>query len=336
MSQAHSPRFELLAVFSLRWAARGGYPAAMSRRDVRFASQGSSCAGWLYLPEGPGPFPAILMAHGFALVKGAGLPAYASRFAAAGLAVLVFDYRHFGESEGEPRQVLDIGKQLEDWRAALSFLRGLPEVDASRIALWGSSFSGGHVLSIASEETGIAAVVSQVPFTDGLWAAAASGPWLTLKLSAAAAIDGVRALLGREPYTVPVVGKPGSVAAMTQPGSDEGYRAIADQDPHFRDAVAARIFAALALYRPGRTTARIACPVLMCVGEKDAVTPPEPAYAAIARAPRGELKRYPIGHFDIYQGTWFETAVRDQLVFLEAHLQRARASTEASASVSGG
>ena len=82
------------------------------------------------------------MAHGFSGVRDQRLDAYAERFAAAGLACLVFDYRHFGDSGGQPRQLLDIGRQLDDWRAAIAFARSLEEVDGDRIGLWGTSFSG--------------------------------------------------------------------------------------------------------------------------------------------------------------------------------------------------
>ena len=107
------------------------------------------------------------MAHGFSGVREQRLDAYAERFADAGLAVLLFDYRHFGASDGEPRQYLSIRCQLDDWRAAVAHARGLDGVDPDRVALWGTSFSGGHVIAIASEDARIAAVVSQAPFTFG-------------------------------------------------------------------------------------------------------------------------------------------------------------------------
>src|ERR1035441_8186503 len=107
------------------------------------------------------------MAHGWTGVREQRLDAYAERFAAAGLAALVFDYRHFGASGGEPRQLLDIGRQLADWRAAIAYVRGLEGIDPERIALWGSSFSGGHVIELAARDHRIAAVVAQMPFVDG-------------------------------------------------------------------------------------------------------------------------------------------------------------------------
>src|SRR3954447_9811523 len=120
------------------------------REDVTFPSAGERCAAYLYRPEGAaGDVPCVVMAHGFSATRDDGLPAYAEAFAAAGIAALVFDYRHFGASTGTPRQLLDVGKQHEDYRAAIAYARAMGGIDPQRIALWGSSFSGGHVIAIA-------------------------------------------------------------------------------------------------------------------------------------------------------------------------------------------
>ena len=116
----------------------------MGRQDVVFMSRGERCAGWFYRAEGVKRASCVVMAHGLAAVKEMRLDAYAERFAAAGHHVLVFDYRHFGASTGEPRQLLDIAREHEDWVAAVEYARGRPEVDPDRIALWGSSLSGGQ------------------------------------------------------------------------------------------------------------------------------------------------------------------------------------------------
>ena len=130
------------------------------REDLTFPSGEDTCAAWLYRPDGvAGPVPCVVMAHGFTATRGDRLPAYAERFAAAGLAVLLFDYRHFGDSTGAPRQLLDIGRQQADYRAAVAFARTLEGIDAQRIALFGTSFSGGHVVAVAAKDPSIAAVV---------------------------------------------------------------------------------------------------------------------------------------------------------------------------------
>src|SRR3954453_69051 len=106
----------------------------MGREQADFTSDGARCAAWLYRPEGGGEAPCVVMAHGFSGVREQRLDAFAERFAAAGLAALVFDYRHFGASEGEPRQLLDIKRQLADWRAAVAYARSLDAIDPDRIA----------------------------------------------------------------------------------------------------------------------------------------------------------------------------------------------------------
>ncbi len=291
------------------------------RIDTTFTSGGEECAAYLYTPPGATtPVPCVVMAHGFSATRDDALPAYAERFAQAGLAALVFDYRHFGASTGEPRQLLDIRRQHEDYEAAIAFARAHEAVDGSRIALWGSSFSGGHVMALAQGRDDIAAVVAQAPFADGLPTLKEVPLKNMARLTAEAVADQTGALLGRAPRYVPAVGEPGSFAVMTAPEAKPGFTAIAPEWSRWRNEVAARIGLHVGIYRPGAGTADIRCPLLVCVCEKDATTPPGPAIRAAERAPRGELRRYPIGHFDIYLGKDFERAVADQTEFLSRHL----------------
>jgi fermentation-respiration switch protein FrsA (DUF1100 family) len=296
-----------------------------SRRDVRFPSGGEHCGAWLYpAPESDGRAPCVVMAHGFGAVKEGRLDAYAERFQAAGLAALVFDYRHFGASDGEPRQLLDIKRQLADWASAVGYARTLDGVDPERIAIWGSSFAGGHVIAVAARDPSIAAVIAQVPHTSGPATARAGGPLAGLRLTSAALRDLLASRGGRGPRYVKTVGPPGSLAAMTSPDADPGYRAMYPPELDWRDEVAARIFLSTPRYSPGRQAKRVRCPLLVQVGEHDAVTPSAPAVRAARRAPQGELITYPIGHFDIYVGEPFERAVADQIAFLERHLRPTR------------
>src|SRR3954447_20377395 len=290
----------------------------MRREDIEFHSGGDECAAWLYRPEGDGPHPIVVLAHGFGGVREARLWAYAERFAAAGLAALVFDHRHFGASGGQPRQLLDIDLQLDDWRAAIALARGLDGIDPDRVALWGTSFSGGHVAVLAAEDKRVAAAISQGAFLDGGWALRAAGPRNILRLTVAGLRDEAARLRGRPPYMLPVVGPPGSTAAMNSPDAEPGYRALfADPPSEFRNEVAGRIGLMVGLYRPIRHAARVACPWLVAVADRDVVTPPEPALKAASRAPRGEVRHYDARHFDIYVGEMFERVVEDQIAFLE-------------------
>lgn len=290
------------------------------REDVVFYSGGERCAGWFYHTSGSGPRPAVVLAHGFAAIREAGLEPIARRFAAAGFNALVFDYRHFGASAGRPRELLSIRRQLEDCEAALDYIRSRPEVDPGRVALWGSSFGGGHALTIASRDHRLAACVAQIPFVDGLVSLRITPPRQAICLTLAALRDVGRALTGRGPYTVPVVGAPGSVGALTTPDAEGGYYALFEPGVAWPNRVAARIFLSLLLYRPARRTPRIRCPLLVCVANDDAIAPASPALRAAERATRHEVRNYPGGHFDIYRGPVFERAMNDQTEFLRRHL----------------
>src|SRR4051812_49865324 len=258
----------------------------MERQDLTFESGGEQCAAWLYTPTGGGPHPAVVLAHGFGGVRAARLWAFAERFAAAGVAALVFDYRGFGGSGGEPRQLLSVRRQLDDWRAAVAYARGLDGVDPDRVAVWGTSFSGGHVTVIAAEDQRVAAAISQGPFFDGRAALRAAGPANIVRMTVAGLRDELRRLRGRPAFMLPVVGAPGTLAAMNSPDAEPGYRALFAEQSEFRNEVAARIGLRVGTYRPIRWAARVDCPWLVCVANADVITPPAPAVKAAAKAPR--------------------------------------------------
>src|SRR4051794_5362034 len=146
------------------------------RSEMRFRSGSDHCHAWLYLPAATEPPPVIVMAHGLGAVKALRLAAFAERFQAAGYACLVFDYRYFGDSEGEPRELLSIARQREDWGAAVAFARSLTEVDSERTVLWGTSFGGGHAIATAADTTDVVAAIAQCPFTDGFASARQISP----------------------------------------------------------------------------------------------------------------------------------------------------------------
>ncbi len=248
------------------------------------------------------------------------LDAYAERFARAGYCALVFDYRHFGASDGEPRQVLDIKKQHQDWHAAIACARALPIVDPQKIVTWGTSFSGGHVFAVAAKDRDIAAVISQVPHINGFATARTVGLVPNIRLGAAALRDLVNKVLGRSPHYVPAFGRPGDLAAMTAPGAYEASRKLYPNRGGFSENVAARIFLSLIRYSPGKFAAKLKVPHLIQVALKDKTTPPKPAIKAANRAPRGELIAYDVDHFDVYVQPDFEQTVTDQVNFLKKHI----------------
>jgi uncharacterized protein len=298
---------------------------------ISFDSAGVRCAGEHLRGEGDefaaedGGRPCVVMAHGFSATMDSGLMPFAKRFAEAGLDVLLFDYRHFGASDGSPRQLLSVRRQLDDYAAAIAFARTLPQVDRARIVAWGSSFSGGHVVPVAVSDGRVAAVISQVPSMDGvatmLNAARKTGFAGMARLTAAALADRLASLRGRDPVMAPAVGPPGSVAFMTTPDAEAGMLAVTG--PSWRNEVAARIALQLALYRPGLQADRLPCPILVQIADHDSVAPAQAAQdAAWLATGRAEVRTYPIGHFDIYLGAPFERAVADQLHFLRRHVGR--------------
>jgi uncharacterized protein len=295
----------------------------VTRTQVWFSSQGVNCAGYLYRPANTdGSLPCVVLGHGTAGTMDR-LFGYAEPFAAAGLAVLLFDYRGWGRSDGEPRQVIDIPDQLDDWRAAIRFTRTVDGVDPERVALWGSSLSGGHVVAIAAEDPRIAAVVAQVPwFGDARTASQILRQLLTkstVKLVVAGIRDAIRGARGRAPYLVPIVGEPGETALFTGP---EVKAALAAKGlgGSWRNEFAPRFVFAVPRYEPGRLIERLTMPLLVCVADRDRETPADYVARVVERAPRGQLKRYAASHFEMYHGETFKQVLRDQTEFLRSQL----------------
>lgn len=293
----------------------------MGREEVRFASGSDHCAAWLFLPSAPErPSPCVVMCTGLSCVRDQGMDVVGKRFAEAGFAALAFDYRHFGDSGGEPRGLVSGARQRKDVRAALAFVRSQPGLDPTRLALWGYSLGGGNVQAVAIGEPRIAAVICVAPVVDGRRSLLhIGGRWHLARLMAAGIRDGLRALRRAEPYRVPAGGPPGSLAVLSSPDSAPGFAAITPPDSTWRNELCARV-ALTPPYRLARKVSRIACPTLYCLTEDDDVNPPSLGRIASERAPRGELRLYPGGHFDPLQGEVFERMAADQIEFLERHL----------------
>ena len=290
---------------------------------IEFHSHGVTVRGAHFRPQsdalaaGSGAAPCVVMAHGLGGVRAARLDAFAARFAAAGLHVLVFDYRYFGDSDGEPRQHFNIRAQLDDWAAAIACARKLDGVDAKRIALWGSSFSGGHVVTAAVEDGHVQAVSSQGPMMDGFAALTNvvryAGALQALRVTAHALWDTLLIPSGRR-HLIPLVAEPGELGVMTSADAQSGYTAIVP--PDWRNEITAGWLLELPLYRPIAKAHRLPCPTLICICTQDSVAPASAAEkTAAAAGDRAEIRRYDIGHFDIYVGDGFERAVSDQTEF---------------------
>lgn len=299
--------------------AAGKVPAV--REKVRFASGGAECAAWFYPGTNGG---CVVMASGFGVTKEPGTDLFAQRFHKAGFAVLAFDYRHLGESGGQPRQVARIREQLADWQAAIGFATSLPGVDPARLAAWSFSGSGGHVIRIAAASPQLAAAVAQTPQADGLAAlrnaARYQKPAAMARFTGRGILDGFGRLAGRAPRLVPLAGEPGTVVMLATPDARQGSRVLhAERYPGWQQEIATWSALRLGFYRPGRYASRVACPLLVVVCEDDQSVLAGPAIAAANRAPRAELVRLPGGHYAPFVDA-HEQAVAAELAFLRRHV----------------
>ena len=193
--------------------------------------------------------------------------------------------------------------------------------------MWGSSFGGGHAITVASRHPELRAAVAQCPFTDGLASALALGPVASLRMTPVFARDLVTRVRGKAPAMVPIAASPRSPALMNAPDALPSYEALQPAGETFRNEVAARVIPTIAAYRPGRAAKKVTIPILFCVSNTDSVTPPAQTLRYARTAPRGEIKRYDAGHFDFYTGATFEALVRDQIEFLARQLAPAPAAS---------
>lgn len=295
-----------------------------SRTDCQFPSQGDKCSAWLYLPDGVVKPSLVVMAHGFGGLRNCGLEPFAELFADQGLAVLLFDYRGFGESEGTPRQLISPRRHVEDYQAAVNWARGRKDINADKIALWGTSFSGGHSIVAAAHDPKIAAISVQVPFVCGIASSTPiviqNGPGYFFKAASSSIKDCWRAATAQEPYLVRIYGTPDEFAILNTRDSKTGYESLMPPGLDVENATPARIFLTMALYRPISVAGRVKCPALVIAGENDSLIPIKAVKKAAAKMKRAEFISLPLNHFDPYLGEPFNQVSKIQLDFLKTHL----------------
>ncbi|MCP3899018.1 MAG: prolyl oligopeptidase family serine peptidase, partial [Desulfobacteraceae bacterium] len=246
------------------------------RKDVHFEVEGTAISAWLYLPENfSKPAPCIVMANGLGGTKDMLLESYANRFRKSGLAVLTFDYRFFGKSGGEPRQLIWMPHQLKDLETAISYARNRKEIDPARVALWGTSAGGGHVITIAARDSNIACVSAMVPMLDGKVAIKNStgeeSSWLSFRMFLHAQRDMFRYRFGLPPHRIPIINKSGTIGLMTSADAYEDFGKLLPDN--YVNQACARIILRTSSYRPVETAQNIQCPVLLQISENDSIIP---------------------------------------------------------------
>ena len=258
------------------------------RHDIAFSSDGVTLRGWLYLPEiSKAPFAIVVMAHGFALVKEQGLDQYAEAFAAAGLAAVVFDNRNLGASEGKPRQDIDPWQQARDYRSAITFAQSLPEIDSTRIGVWGTSYSGAVALQVAAVDKRVKAVVVQVPGISGIdMTNRALSLEQKARLLTLLEAERVRLVKGKSPATLQFVASDTSVPAVfPEPRSYEYYTRTGTSVPTWRNEITIRSLDRWLEHDVTGFLRQIApTPLLMVLASEDQISPTDLQLTAFAAA----------------------------------------------------
>lgn len=294
------------------------------RREIEFAAEGVLLRGWLYVPQhSQGPHPTLVMAHGMSAVKEMYLDVFAETFVTSGFAVLVYDHRNFGASDGAPRCEIDPWAQMHDYRHAITFACTLPEVDRNRIGVWGTSYSGGHALVVAAVDRRVRCVVSQVPLISGPRnLQRLVKPEILAREQHRYAADREARFAGKAPATIPVVARSSRLpSVLPLAEAYEFFMRAKDRAPTWRNELTLRSVEMLLEYEPLTFVARIApTPVLLIAASDDRVTFTDEAVAAFQAA--GEPKKLvmlPGGHFDAYTSD-FELACNSARQWFTTHL----------------
>jgi pimeloyl-ACP methyl ester carboxylesterase len=278
--------------------------AAPRRTTVRIpTASGDELEAWFYPADGDGPHPAVVMAHGLAGIKAGGLAPFAERFSSEGFTTIAFDYRQWGGSTGQPRDQTSVPRQREDYRTVVAWAIAHPEIDATRVFVWGTSFSGMHAVELAATDPRLRGAIAQSPLVDGLAGAAAVPLSQSLRLLAVGLADRLGSMTGRAPIYVAGSAAPGELGMVVGAEAAAGVDLIRPHDgTEWHNRVAARSALGIAAHRPVRKAGRIRCPILMVVAEHDPITPVGPALRVVDRAPKGELYRSRGGHYGPYEG----------------------------------
>lgn len=298
------------------------------RKDIEFkADDGTVLRGWHYVPgSGAGKFPTIVMAHGYSAVKEMYLDKFAEYFETLGMASIVFDHRNFGASEGKPRQEINPWMQISDYRDAITHAESLAVTDTARIGVWGSSYSGAHVIVVGAIDRRVKCVSAQVPLI--------SGHNNARRLIRADHIAGFHNALeadrraryqGQPPAMVPVVAE-GPSAPSALPTADswkwftETHKLRA---PSWRNEVTLRSVEMFMDYEPGAYVSFVSpTPLQIVVALGDHLTVADEALAAYERALHPKrLVTLRGGHFDAYLDG-FEAASSAAGEWFKQHLMR--------------
>jgi len=297
------------------------------RENVEFQTDDQiTLRGWLYRPDSGSPSPLIVMAHGFSATKEMLLDDFAEVFAAAGFAVLVYDNRCLGESDGTPRGEIDPWKQIQDYRAAITWASELPDIDADRIGIWGTSYSGGHVLVVAATDRRVRCVVSQVPLVSGYEnARRLVRADMVAVLRGAFDADRTARYHGKDPAMIQVCfdQDPTEMCALpTQDTHDFFLGPILERATTWKNEVTLRSVEMFLDYEPGAYLPLITpTPLMMVAARDDHLTVSDLTTRAFSTAHEPKkLLVLPCGHFEAYVDEAFRVSSAAQRDWFLQHL----------------
>lgn len=282
------------------------------REDINFFSNGTRCSAWHYLPETEQKCPVVVMAHGLGGTREMRLYAYAERFAQAGYSCFLFDYRNFGASSGDKRQLINVKMQLHDWNTAIDFVKKDNRVDGSRLLLFGSSFSGGHVIWLAAHRNDITATVAQCPYTDTIATIKEVGLPYIIKRSPFVIADLLSSVTGYHPVMMKLSTFSGELAFMQ---ADEKTTNDFIEGADYVNEAPARTLLEFVKYSPGKCFGRIKTPVFVAACTKDDLAPADKTVSLAKNAVNSVCKLYDCGHFEIYCNELFEESSKDYIDF---------------------
>lgn len=287
-----------------------------SSADLRFESEGTDCVGRLYRPDRPRDAPAVVLAPGLGMARTDCLPAVAKRYAARGYAAFAFDYRGWGDSDGEPRHLIDPERQQEDLRAAVRAVRRADDVDGSALSLWGVDVSAGHALAVAGEDPRIRSVVARCPVVEGA-TLPTGGLSPRLRGVASALLDRGLGFVGRS-RSLPILADPGTPALVALDGGERTFRSLLTPGRAWENATPARSYLAVRGMDVTDSLPDVSCPSLFVAARDDEVAPADTVESASEDAPVSTFLRVPGDHYGTFDGDAAEQALGHELAFLDA------------------
>jgi pimeloyl-ACP methyl ester carboxylesterase len=285
-------------------------------KKVSFYIEGLKCGGRLYLPEGVKKPPVIIMAQGLGAEMNFGIPAFAEEFIKYNFAVFTFDYRYFGDSEGEPRHYISPKDQKKDWDSAIQFVNTIKDVDSERKCIWGFSYGGGHVIVAAAKNNNLKGFIAHMPFMDSLAIIKKNSIAKNMKINISAVKDIFNSIIGRPPYSIPVIEKPENFAVLNTPESYDGYMSMIPEDSMWKNEMPARSLFNMVWYRPIKFIPEIRSNGLIIFAEFDSYTDADMIENAFRDMPHIEILKLNCGHFQLFEDEYFRKIVSEEIRFL--------------------